>query len=62
MAEPNAFAIIFAVILILIGLPMLLFGIFQYPSQPSFGSSLIALSILMLFLGAVFIIVILTQK
>jgi len=60
MAEPNAFAIFFGAILILVGLPMFLFGIIQYPS--SLGFSILALSIFMLILGAFFIIIMLTQK
>jgi hypothetical protein len=62
MAEPQAFAIFFAVILILVGLPLLLFGILEYSSSPGIGSSILAMSILMLVLGASFLIIILTQK
>jgi len=62
MAEPQAFALIFSVILLLVGLPMLLFGILQYISQPSTGFFLLGLSISMLFLGTIFLMVILTQK
>jgi hypothetical protein len=62
MAEPKAFAIIFAIILILVGLPMLLFGILQYSSNQLLGSSVLAISIFMLVLGAFFLIIILTQK
>lgn len=61
MVEYQAFAISFAVVLILVGLPMLLFGILVYPSQPELGSTILASSILMLILGVIFIITILSQ-
>lgn len=62
MAEPQAFAIFFALILILVGMPLLLFGALQFSSNPSIGSIVLALSIFMLILGVFFLIVLLTQK
>lgn len=62
MAEPQAFAIFFAVILIIVGLPLLLFGVLQYSSNPSIGSLVLAISIFMLILGVFFLMIILTQK
>jgi hypothetical protein len=62
MAEPQALSILFAVILILVGLPLLLFGMLQYSSSPALGSGILAMSIFMLVLGVFFIIIILTQK
>ncbi|MEM5778025.1 MAG: hypothetical protein QXK49_00125 [Candidatus Aenigmatarchaeota archaeon] len=62
MAEPIAFAMIFVIILILLGIPLLLYGLLQYRSQPEIASSILALSIFMLLLGVIFLIVILTHK
>ena len=62
MAEPQLFALVFSVSLILVGLPMLLFGILQYIAQPSTGFAILGLSIAMLFIGGVFLMILLTQK
>ena len=62
MAEPQAFAIFFALICILVGLPLLLFGVVEYSSFPEIGSGVLAVSIFMLVLGAFLLIIILTQK
>ena len=62
MAEPNAFVILLALVLILLGVPLLLFGILEYPISSTIGSSVLSLSIFMLVLGAFFILLILNQK
>jgi len=62
MVETQAFSLFFSLILILIGVPLLLFGLLQYNSQPGIASTILALSIFMLLLGVIFLIVILTHK
>ena len=62
MVESQAFAIFFAIILILVGLPLFLFGLLYYSSSPSLGSTVLAMSIFMLVLGAFFMIILFTQK
>jgi hypothetical protein len=63
MTEPQAFSIFFSVILILIGLPLLLFGILQYSSSPpEIGVGILGIGAFMLILGTFFLIIILTQK
>ena len=62
MAEPQALVILFAFVLILVGIPLLLFGILECQSSMAIGSSVLSLSIFMLVLGSFFVIFILTQK
>lgn len=61
MAETQGFALLFAAAMILTGIPMLLLGILEL-SQPSAGFVFVGLGIGMLFIGAIFLMVILTQK
>jgi hypothetical protein len=62
MVEYKAFTLLFAALLILIGVPMLLFGLLEYPSSPGTGSAVLTISIFMLLMGVFFIIVLITQK
>jgi hypothetical protein len=61
MAETPALAMLFSAALVLVGLPVLLLGIVQYVSRSDAFASL-AIGFFMLFFGAIFIIVLLTQK
>jgi hypothetical protein len=62
MAEPQGFALLFAVVLVLVGLPLFLLSIVQYVTQPSSAFATLAIGAAMLFIGAIFLIVLLTQK
>jgi len=62
MVEYKAFALAFAALLIAIGLPMLLFGLFQYASSPGMGFGILAISVFMLLMGGFFIVILITQK
>lgn len=62
MADPKAFSIIFSLVLILVGIPLLLFGILEYSSDINVGTGILGISIFMLMLGVIFLIVVLSQK
>jgi hypothetical protein len=62
MVEYKAFVLLFGAVLMLVGLPMLLFGLMEYPSSPGIGSIILTMSIFMLLIGAFFIIILITQK
>lgn len=62
MAEPKAFSIFFSLVLILVGIPLLLFGILEYSSDINFGTGILGISIFMLMLGVIFLVVVLSQK
>jgi hypothetical protein len=62
MVEYKAFVLLFGAVLMLVGLPMLLFGLMEYPSSPGIGSIILTMSIFMLLIGTFFIIILITQK
>jgi len=62
MVESQAFSILFALILILVGLPLLLFGLLEFNSSPGLRYPILAISVLMLLTGGFFIIILFTQK
>jgi hypothetical protein len=62
MAEPKAFSIFFSLALILVGVPLLLFGILEYSSDINIGTGILGISIFMLMLGVIFLVVVLSQK
>ena len=62
MVESQAFSLFISILLILVGFPLLLFGVWQYSSSPAVGSSILAISVMMLILGGLFLLIMFTQK
>jgi hypothetical protein len=62
MVEYKAFTLLVGAVLVLVGLPMFLFGLLQYSSSTEIGFGILSISSFMLLMGVFFIIVLLTQK
>jgi hypothetical protein len=62
MTDPKAFSLFFSLILILVGLPLFLFGILKYSTDINIGTGILGIGIFMLALGGFFLLILLTQK